>query len=175
VRSISMLGVAAAAALIVLVQVGTGGQTSGVRNLVAARAGQASAGSSSAGSQSTGASGVSALAQARHSRARNAPPLLTSQRSAHPRARRHASRPEQHAAHQPAHARTSTGTVQRVRYTSSTGPSDRDYSASSSSPASATPGPTATVSSGTGLTPGSGNQPALGANGALAPGSSPDG
>jgi hypothetical protein len=75
--------------------------------------------------------------------------------------------------HRASGAAKPTGTVERVRYTRSSKSGTGESSAAASpAPASTTPAPTSETS---GQAMSSNNQPALGANGALGPGSSPDG
>lgn len=146
------------------------------------RAGRLRAATAVRASRRPASRGRSASRQSSASRQRSARQQRSSSRYV-----RSAPRLEQQAAHQVLHTDVSPGNVQRVHYTSSPAPSGGGSSATSSapsgggssptspSPAPPSPGPTATASGGSGQTPSSGNQPVLGANGALAPGSSPDG
>ncbi len=176
---ISMLGAAAVIVgiTLALVLAGTGAHSSGVRRLVASSAARPSAVTDSA-AQAGRADSVRALARPHRGPARSATFLRRSQRVAGRRAARGgSSRLEVHVT-----PRTPTGTVQRVRYTRTSPPADTSSGTTSPAPPSSAPAPapapppTATVSGGTGgRALSSGSQPALGANGALGPGSSPDG
>jgi hypothetical protein len=167
-RPISIIGVAAASALIVLALIGGGGQKSGVRGPLATGTPEASAGSNPATFQPAHGRSGRALAAALDLGAKSAATLRASRRSAARHARHRTARLAQ-----AVHASTSAATVQPVHYTSSTPPYE---GTASSTPASSAAPPTTTGSSGTsGQTPSSGSQPAFGPNGALGPGSSPDG
>jgi len=181
--TLSILGLAAAALMTGLVLIATGTHKPGAGGLLAARSGRSSAGSSSATSQLTHGSGVTALerrdhlrnaASARASRRPANSQRSTNRRSSASRRARSAPRSAPHVAHRRGSAGASPKEVQRVGYTTPTPPSGGGSSASPPAPPSPSPQQTATVSSGD-HSSGSGAQPALGANGALAPGSSPDG
>lgn len=167
-RPLSLLGLAAVSVLTILILVSAGTPKPGVRKLLANGAGRTSAGSTA---QAPRSHRVGALEETLRHRTRGRASLGQSQGSSGRGARsRTAHRTAQHSGL----ARASTATVQRVRYTSPA-PPDAGNGTTSSPPASAST-PPASPSSGTGgQTHSTASQPALGANGALGPGSSPDG
>ena len=170
-RPISIIGVAVSSIVIAVALIAGATWRSAVRGPLASGASESAPASKPAVSQPAHRQSGRALVAALDLRALSAATLRASQRSA----ARHARRGNLGLAQrdQSVHASTSTATAQPVHYTSSTPLSE---STTSSPPASSAAPPTTTGSSSTnGQTASSGSQPSFGPNGALGPGSSPDG
>jgi hypothetical protein len=174
-RAASMLAAGAATLVLILSLLGTTARKGDPPGRIGARVGQLAAGLSSAAVPGLPARALRALER---SLLGHVPAVISapSRRPHRVLSRRDANRPQQHPRHRPRTDHPSTGTVQHVRYTRPMPPSSQQASGSPSPPAEPSIAPTGTASGGTSVHRSPSNQqPALGASGALAPGSSPDG
>jgi hypothetical protein len=161
-RAVSVLGGVAAVVLVTLALIGGGSSPKPASHgLLATRTARSTKGSNLAGLTRT--IGVLQRPLSRHGR------TLSEARS-----RQHASSAGgRRGRHRASGAAKATGTVERVRYTRSARSATGESSAAASTaPVSTARAPAAETSA---QASSSNNQPALGANGALGPGSSPDG